>query len=111
MNGEAEAPPIRPPAAIGAVVAWLVTSDETAAYSGTIIDTQSLCREKQLHPAWTWRKGSEAHAPARLDDLSRDPGPTVPDQQSNRRGDIVGLTETAEGYRGDHGLLEGRVLQ
>lgn len=41
-----------PPSAIGAVVDWLVTSDEGPAYAGRTIDAQPLCRERGLHPAW-----------------------------------------------------------
>jgi NAD(P)-dependent dehydrogenase (short-subunit alcohol dehydrogenase family) len=41
-----------PPSAIGAVVAWLVSTEEGAKLAGTNIEAQPLCREKQLHPAW-----------------------------------------------------------
>jgi hypothetical protein len=41
-----------PPSAIGAVVAWLVTDPAGAAYAGTSIEAQDLCREKRLHPNW-----------------------------------------------------------
>ncbi|MBV9842273.1 MAG: SDR family oxidoreductase [Sphingomonadaceae bacterium] len=41
-----------PPAAIGAVVGWLVSSSEGAALAGTTIEAQDLCREKELYPAW-----------------------------------------------------------
>ena len=41
-----------PPAAIAAVVAWLLTTSDGAALAGTTIDAQKLCRQRQLHPAW-----------------------------------------------------------
>ncbi|HMO76645.1 MAG TPA: SDR family NAD(P)-dependent oxidoreductase [Sphingopyxis sp.] len=41
-----------PPAAIGAVIQWLLTSDEAAAHAGANIEAQQLCRERGLHPAW-----------------------------------------------------------
>jgi len=41
-----------PPAAIGAVVAWLVTSPDAARYAGGMVQAQALCRELELHPAW-----------------------------------------------------------
>ncbi|HEY3695947.1 SDR family oxidoreductase [Phenylobacterium sp.] len=41
-----------PPSVIGAVVSWLVTSDEGAAFSGQTVEAQDLCRERGLHPAW-----------------------------------------------------------
>jgi NAD(P)-dependent dehydrogenase (short-subunit alcohol dehydrogenase family) len=41
-----------PPAAIGAVVAWLLTTEEGAAYAGTNVEAQAVCLERQLHPAW-----------------------------------------------------------
>jgi NAD(P)-dependent dehydrogenase (short-subunit alcohol dehydrogenase family) len=41
-----------PPSVIGAVVAWLVTDPAGAAYAGTSIEAQDLCREKGLHPTW-----------------------------------------------------------
>lgn len=41
-----------PPAAIGAVVAWLVSTDEGATYAGRTVEAQDLCLEKGLHPSW-----------------------------------------------------------
>jgi len=41
-----------PPAAIAAVVNWLVSTEEGAALAGTTIQAQSLCLEKGLHPSW-----------------------------------------------------------
>lgn len=41
-----------PPAAILAVVRWLVTSDEAAALSGTTIEAQDFCLERKLYPSW-----------------------------------------------------------
>jgi len=41
-----------PPSAIGAVVAWLVANPDGAAYAGTTIEAQDLCRSMKLHPAW-----------------------------------------------------------
>ncbi len=42
-----------PPSAIGAVVAWLVTTEDGAKLAGTNIEAQPLCRERDLHPAWS----------------------------------------------------------
>jgi NAD(P)-dependent dehydrogenase (short-subunit alcohol dehydrogenase family) len=41
-----------PPAAIGAVVAWLATSDEAGRYSGTNVIADELGRERKLHASW-----------------------------------------------------------
>ncbi len=41
-----------PPAAIGAVIAWLATSPEATALAGSSIDGQELCLERGLHPSW-----------------------------------------------------------
>ena len=41
-----------PPAAIGAAVTWLVTTDEGAKLSGTTVKAQDLALVKGLHPAW-----------------------------------------------------------
>jgi NAD(P)-dependent dehydrogenase (short-subunit alcohol dehydrogenase family) len=41
-----------PPAAIAAVVAWLVTDPQSASYAGTSIEAQDFCRERRLYPAW-----------------------------------------------------------
>jgi NAD(P)-dependent dehydrogenase (short-subunit alcohol dehydrogenase family) len=41
-----------PPAAIGAVLVWLLQSEEGRSYAGTSVEAQDLCREKQLYPAW-----------------------------------------------------------
>lgn len=40
------------PSVIGAFVAWLVTTPEGAALSGTMVEAQDLAREHNLHPAW-----------------------------------------------------------
>ena len=42
-----------PPAAIGAVVVWLLGNPESSAYVGTTVEAQDLCRERNLYPAWT----------------------------------------------------------
>jgi len=41
-----------PPAAIGAVVVWLLQSQEGTGYAGTSIEAQELCLEKRLYAAW-----------------------------------------------------------
>jgi len=41
-----------PPAAIGAVVAWLTTAHEGSLYAGTCVKAQDLCTELQLYPSW-----------------------------------------------------------
>jgi NAD(P)-dependent dehydrogenase (short-subunit alcohol dehydrogenase family) len=41
-----------PPEVIGAVVAWLCTSDEAAAFNGTNIEAQYFCHERGLLPGW-----------------------------------------------------------
>jgi NAD(P)-dependent dehydrogenase (short-subunit alcohol dehydrogenase family) len=41
-----------PPAAIGAVVAYLLTSEEGAQLSGEVIQAQAFCLERNLHPSW-----------------------------------------------------------
>jgi len=41
-----------PPAAIAAVVRWLVTTQEGAALSGTTIEAQDVCLERGLYPDW-----------------------------------------------------------
>ena len=41
-----------PPSVIGAVVAWLVSAEEAAELSGTNIEGQAFCRDRDLHPAW-----------------------------------------------------------
>jgi NAD(P)-dependent dehydrogenase (short-subunit alcohol dehydrogenase family) len=41
-----------PPAAIGAAVAWLLTSSDADALLGTDIDAQPLALERKLHPDW-----------------------------------------------------------
>jgi NAD(P)-dependent dehydrogenase (short-subunit alcohol dehydrogenase family) len=41
-----------PPAAIGAAIAWLVTSPEADAMSGQTVPGQALCRERSLYPEW-----------------------------------------------------------
>jgi len=41
-----------PPAAIGAVVAYLLTSDEGARLSGETIQAQAFCLERDLYPSW-----------------------------------------------------------
>jgi len=37
---------------VGAVVAWLVTTDEAAALSGKTIEAQFFCHERKLLPGW-----------------------------------------------------------
>ncbi|AUW57149.1 NAD(P)-dependent oxidoreductase [Sphingobium sp. SCG-1] len=41
-----------PPAAIGAVVVWLLQSGESAQYSGTSVEAQDICLERKLYPSW-----------------------------------------------------------
>lgn len=41
-----------PPAALGAVAAWLVTAPEAQQLSGQNVEGQDLCRRLQLYPAW-----------------------------------------------------------
>ena len=41
-----------PPAAIGAVVAYLLTSEEGARLSGEVIQAQAFCLERNLYPSW-----------------------------------------------------------
>jgi NAD(P)-dependent dehydrogenase (short-subunit alcohol dehydrogenase family) len=41
-----------PPAAVGAAVAWLLTSSDADALLGTDIDAQPLALERGLHPDW-----------------------------------------------------------
>lgn len=41
-----------PPAAIAAVVTWLVSTNEGAVYAGTSIEGQDVCLEKDLYPSW-----------------------------------------------------------
>jgi len=41
-----------PPAAIGAVVAYLLTSDEGVRLSGETIQAQAFCLERDLYPSW-----------------------------------------------------------
>ncbi len=41
-----------PPAAIGAVVSWLLTAPEAAVLSGTMIEAQPFCLVRNLYPAW-----------------------------------------------------------
>lgn len=41
-----------PPAAIGAVVAWVATSNEATQLAGTCIDGQNTCLERNLYPDW-----------------------------------------------------------
>jgi NAD(P)-dependent dehydrogenase (short-subunit alcohol dehydrogenase family) len=38
---------------VGAVVAWLATSPEAAAFSGKTIEAQFFCHERKLLPGWT----------------------------------------------------------
>jgi NAD(P)-dependent dehydrogenase (short-subunit alcohol dehydrogenase family) len=41
-----------PPEVVGAVVAWLCTSDEEDAYNGVNIEAQYFCHERGLLPSW-----------------------------------------------------------
>ncbi len=41
-----------PPAAIAAVVTWLVTTKEGAQLAGTNVEAQDVCRQRKLYPAW-----------------------------------------------------------
>ena len=41
-----------PPDVVGAVVAWLATSPEAAAFSGQTIEAQFFCHERGLLPGW-----------------------------------------------------------
>jgi len=41
-----------PPAAIGAVVAWLLTSRDADALAGTTVDAQATCLDRRLFGAW-----------------------------------------------------------
>jgi hypothetical protein len=41
-----------PAEVIGAVVAWLCTSDEAAAFNGANIEAQYFCHERGLLPGW-----------------------------------------------------------
>ncbi|MGE0386125.1 MAG: SDR family NAD(P)-dependent oxidoreductase [Gammaproteobacteria bacterium] len=41
-----------PPAAIGAVVRWLLTTDEGRAVTDVTIDAQATCRARNLYPGW-----------------------------------------------------------
>jgi NAD(P)-dependent dehydrogenase (short-subunit alcohol dehydrogenase family) len=41
-----------PPAAIGAVVAWLLTSPDADALAGTTVDAQATCLDRGLFGAW-----------------------------------------------------------
>jgi len=41
-----------PPAAIAAVVRWLATAEEGAAFAGQTIQAQPFCLERNLYPAW-----------------------------------------------------------
>nr|WP_087576191.1 SDR family oxidoreductase [Sphingomonas sp. CDS-1] len=41
-----------PPSIIGALVGWLVTSDEADSFSGRTIEAQSFVRERNLAPDW-----------------------------------------------------------
>ena len=43
---------------IGAVVAWLCTTDEADAFNGQNIEAQYFCHERGLLPAWP---GPRAH--------------------------------------------------
>ncbi len=47
-----------PPAAVGAVVVWLLGDPESSAYIGTTVEAQDLCRERNLYPAWTTERVS-----------------------------------------------------
>jgi NAD(P)-dependent dehydrogenase (short-subunit alcohol dehydrogenase family) len=47
-----------PPEVIGAVVAWLCTSDEADAFNGLNIEAQYFCHERGLLPSWS---GPRAH--------------------------------------------------
>jgi len=44
-----------PPAVVGAVVAWLVTTPEGRALNGTWVEAQEKCRELGLLPDWDAR--------------------------------------------------------
>ncbi len=41
-----------PPSVPGAVIAWLATSPEAAAYNGQTVRAQKLALERRLHPDW-----------------------------------------------------------
>lgn len=41
-----------PPAAIAAVVVWLLQNPNAEVYRGQMVEAQDLCMEKQLYPAW-----------------------------------------------------------
>jgi len=41
-----------PPEVIGAVVAWIATSDDADALSGTTVEAQFVCHEHNLLPEW-----------------------------------------------------------
>ena len=41
-----------PPDVVGAVVAWLATSNEAPALSGTTLEAQFFCHERRLLPSW-----------------------------------------------------------
>lgn len=40
------------PSVVGAVIAWLLTTPEGAALSGTMVEAQPMARKYNLHPAW-----------------------------------------------------------
>jgi NAD(P)-dependent dehydrogenase (short-subunit alcohol dehydrogenase family) len=55
-----------PPDVVGAVVAWLATSDDADALRGTNIEAQFCCHERRLLPGW--RGPHNNHNPIRYDE-------------------------------------------
>jgi NAD(P)-dependent dehydrogenase (short-subunit alcohol dehydrogenase family) len=54
------APTGEPPGVVGAVVAWLATTDEAASLTGRTIQAQFFCAEHKLLPGWTGPKRARA---------------------------------------------------
>lgn len=65
------APTGEPPDVVGAVVAWLATSDEAASLTGRTIQAQFFCAERKLLPGWPGPKRARA-AGVELDSAAAD---------------------------------------
>jgi len=50
-----------PPEVVGAVVAWLCTSDEADAFNGRNVEAQYFCHERGLLPSWPGPRAHDNH--------------------------------------------------